>query len=82
MTELMATQGRQSNQDRKREVQFTMLFKVVHGLAAVPPEGHIEKVKTRTTAKNSPKLIVYVPNTEVFRNSFFPKNNQRLERVV
>ena len=50
-----------------------MLFKVVHGLVAVPPEGHIEKSVSRTRAKNSERLKVYSPSTEIFKHSFFPK---------
>ena len=50
-----------------------MLYKVVHGLVAVPHEGHIEKHQGRTRAKNTQKLKVYASKTETYRNSFFPK---------
>ena len=41
-----------------------MLFKVVRGLVAVPPEGHIEKANTRTRAKISLKLkLTFFPKT-------------------
>ena len=78
MTELMATQGRQSNQDRTREAQFIMLFKVVHGLVAVPPEGHIEKAKTRTTATTSLKLVLYVPNHRDVQEFFLSKKQSKI----
>ena len=63
----------QSLESRRREARLSLLFKVVHGLVAVPHEGHISKSKTRTRAKNSLKLNVYAPKTEIFRSSFFPR---------
>ena len=50
VSEMMETLGWQSLQDRRREARLR-LFNVVHGLVAVPPEGHIEKSKTRTRVK-------------------------------
>ena len=63
----------QSLEDRRREARLVMMYKVVHGLVAVPHDDHIEKNKGRTRAKNSYKLKVYAPKTESFRSSFFPK---------
>ena len=50
-----------------------MLFKVVHGLVAVPLEGHVEKSVSRTRAKKSERLKVYAPATDILKNSFIPK---------
>ena len=73
VTEMLETLGWQSLQDRRKEAWLIMLFKVVPGLVVVLPEDHIERANTRNRGKNSLKLKVYTPNTEVFTNSFFPK---------
>ena len=73
VTEMLGSLGWQSLENRRREARLVMLFKVVHGLVAVPLEGHVEKSVSRTRAKNSERLKVYAPATDIFKTSFIPK---------
>jgi hypothetical protein len=73
VTEMMETLGWQSLEQRRREARLVLMYKVVHGLVAIPHQGHIEQNKLCTRSKNSLRLKVYSPSTEIARNSFFPK---------
>ena len=73
VTEMLQDLGWQTLENRRREARLALLFKVVHGLVAIPHEGHIKKHRGRTRAKNSHKLQVFAPNTDTFKYSFFPR---------
>ena len=73
VTQMMNTLGWQPLATRRREARLVLLYKVVHGLVAVPHEGHIRMNNSRTRSNNSLRLHIYSPNTETAKNSFFPK---------
>jgi hypothetical protein len=73
VTEMMETLGWKPLEQRRREARLALMYKVVHELVAIPHQGHIEQNELRTRSKNSLRLKVYSPSTEIARNSFFPK---------
>ena len=72
VTSMLDSLGWSSLEERRRDARLTLMFKVVHGLVAVPHDSHIEKHRGNTRAKNSLKLKVYAPQTNVLKYSFFP----------
>ena len=73
VTNMMQGLGWQKLENRRREARLVLLYKVVHGLVAIPHKGHIEKNKSKTRAKNTQRLKVYAPKTDIFKFSFFPR---------
>jgi ribonuclease P/MRP protein subunit RPP40 len=71
---------------RRRDARLVLLFKIIHRLVAVPCEGHIQQNQSRTRSNNSYRLKVYSPQTEIFRNSFFPRTipqwNKLTDKVI
>ena len=69
----MADLGLEPLETRRRMARLAMMHKIIHGLVAIPPQGHIS-FNNRTTRRNNPlKLNVYSPNTNAFKHSFFPQ---------
>ena len=64
--------GWSSLENRRIELRLILLFKVVHGLTAVPHEGHIQEHRT-TARSNSLKIREQKWNINNFRYSFFPR---------
>ena len=73
VTDMINKLGWQSLENRRREARLVLLYKVVHGLVAVPHQDHINFNKSRTRAKNPHRLQVHAPKTDCFKHSFFPR---------
>jgi hypothetical protein len=58
---------------RRKNARLTLFFKVVNGLVAIPPDNFLETKSTRTRSKHTQQYKVLSPQTEIYRNSFFPK---------
>ena len=50
---------------QRRDACLVMLFKVVHGLVAVPPEGHIEKAQGVGTKHMWSGILSYIKQSKI-----------------
>ena len=75
VTDMLNNLGWQSLETRRREARLILMYKVIHGLVAVPHEDHIKlnTTKTRDSALSTQRLYPYAPNLDVFKYSFFPR---------
>ncbi len=56
-----------------REIKLTFLFNIVQGTVAVPADNYITPNSTRSKKANSLKFSTIRCDTELYRNSFFPR---------
>ena len=73
VTEMLDMLGWKCLEERRRDARLALMYKVVHGLVAVPHEGHIEWKTTATRSKNSLNVKQYSLDTDKFKFSFFPR---------
>jgi len=73
VTAMLKSLNWQSLSSRRREARVTLLYKIIHGLVAVPCDEFISRNFSKTRSSNSHRLKVFSPQTETFRNPFFPR---------
>ena len=62
-----------SLEQRRENSRLKLLGKIVVGRVAISIEDYLSKSDTRTRTAHSNKFRVYRCNTQVFKNSFFPR---------
>ena len=73
VTQMLQDLEWQSLETRRREARLVLLYKVIHGLVAVPTDGHVSFVPVTTRASNTMKLHQYNTDHSSVENSFFPR---------
>ena len=79
--------GWKSLEDRRLDIRLALVFKAVHGLAAVPTTDTLIKANKRTRS-NQPYMFCHIPaDSTAYHQSFFPRtvpqwNNLPLEAVT
>ena len=63
---------------RKRD-RVILMFKILKGQVAIPPEDYVTHSITATRRKHDFKLNTSSPSLDVFKYSFFSQNCYRLE---
>ena len=59
--------------ERRRDQRLCLLFKIISGLVAIPTEPHIAFNPRPSRNRNSKSICVYSCNSDIFKNSFFPR---------
>ena len=59
--------------ERRRDQRLCLLFKIISGLVAIPTEPHIAFNPHPSRNRNSKSICVYSCNSDIFKNSFFPR---------
>ena len=61
--------------DRKRQPRLTLLYKILNNLVAIPPDDFIEpNYQLQGTRQNHTKTFqTIIANSEIFKNSYFPR---------
>ena len=57
---------------RKRD-RVILMFKILKGLVAIPPEDYVTRSTTASRRKHDFKLNTFSPSLDVFKYSFFPR---------
>ncbi|MCG8078889.1 MAG: hypothetical protein JAY75_21955, partial [Candidatus Thiodiazotropha taylori] len=58
---------------RRTKMKLTMLFRIIHGLVAIPAEDYLTPAtSTSTRSSHNQKLFQTPVSTELYKNSFFP----------
>ena len=60
-------------QERRAMACLTIMKKILSGRVAINCDEYLERSSTRTRTANSAKFKHYRTNTEVFKNSYFPR---------
>ena len=59
--------------ERRRDQRLCLLLKIISGLVAIPTEPHIAFNPRPSRNRNSKSICVYSCNSDIFKNSFFPR---------
>ena len=73
VTSMMNELGWKPLAQRRREQRLTLLFKIINGLVAIPATDHIAFNTRPSRSRQSTQIKVTATNSEVYRNSFFPR---------
>ena len=73
VTAMLKSLGWQDLSSRRREARLVLLYKIINNLVTISQNDYLERNHSKTRSGNSHCLKVYSPNTEIYRNSFFPK---------
>jgi hypothetical protein len=74
VTDMMNSLGWESLETRRREARLALMYKIIHGLVAVPCEKYIRiNISQTRHSSKSYSLYSYAPNSDVFKYSFFPR---------
>jgi len=73
VTSIMNELGWKPLAHRRREQRLTLLFKIIHGLVAIPANDHIAFNKRPSRTGHSQQIKIIATNTDIFKNSFFPR---------
>ena len=60
-------------QERRALARLTIMKKILSGRVAINCDDYLERSSTRIITANSAKFKHYRTNTEVFKNSYFPR---------
>ncbi len=60
-------------EDRRRDIQLTMLYKIINRIANVPNKDIVIAADSRTRSKHGHKLFIMSNNTNQCNYSFFPQ---------
>ena len=61
--------------DRRKDLRLILLYKIIHGVTAVPTDNILVKadLRTRTGTSHNYKFMHLQPNTSAYKFSYFPK---------
>ena len=57
----------------RKSDRVILMFKILKGLVAIPPEDYVTRSTTATRRKHDFKLNTFSPSLDVFKYSFFPR---------
>ena len=72
VTEMLDKLDLPSLEQRRKKQRLTMMFKIVHGLVAVP-SSHLVQADSRTRANHIYKFRTISSSSAAYKNSFFPR---------
>ena len=73
VTDMMSRLNWTPLSDRRREQRLILLFKIINGLVAIPADDYIVFNQRRTRTSNCKSIKVQTCNTDIYKNSFFPR---------